>query len=316
MRAAWRVRPASILPALMAAGRQRRIKAADVERAIAARAAPRPSALPDLVPTPRVRPRQPQALPSTSLRFSIGKRINVDRLPDLIADLADTPGLMAGCQVPGRLFWPPTSASPSERRRAAVIGLAADDFRYVSAPLVAACQPSRRRTAPHGTLPRPMMLLDGISALPVRRMPPAGWAASLGVGAMRAAFRPDADGRAVARRTCHFRSARSTTPLLDPRRQAPARAHSCILLENPLRSSRKLSPESHHGLLLTDEQKHDRRNRAQGRRPFRPRLLARARRREKLSRSEFWRRSARPACAASRCPSNMAAPASACWRWR
>ncbi len=184
------------LRGLDGSGPRGRIKAADVERAIAAKgAAPHPPAA------------QPSEV-SRAAAFSAGvdvditallaltEQINSD-LPELHAELAHFVAL-AAAKVSGVLSEPLVIglAANRERGEGTASLLAGGDCRTLSG-LIAQAKNSAAAAdaaAPHGTV-WIERALEGISFFSAD--PPSGWAASLTIGAVREAFRPDAERRAV-----------------------------------------------------------------------------------------------------------------------
>ena len=185
------------LRGLDGSGPRARIKVADVEHAIAAkRAALRPLAL--QAPAEASRAGTFSAgvdIDSTAL-LALVEQINSD-LPDLQADLVHFVAL-AVAKVSGVFSEPPVIglAANSDAGEGAASHLAAADFRTLSGVIAQAKNSAAvgDTTAPHGTLCIERVL-DGISFF--SNEPPSGWAASLTIGAIREAFRPDAEGRAV-----------------------------------------------------------------------------------------------------------------------
>jgi len=184
------------LRGLDGSGPRGRIKAADVERAIAAQAA---------VPT-RQAPLAAAEV-SRAATFSTGVEIDVtavlalvdqinNDLPELHADLAHFVAL-AAAKVSGVFAEPPILGLASHRENgegAASLLTGADCRTLTSVVARAKTSAAAANVAPQGTLwIEPAS--EGISFLSAD--PPSGWAASLTIGAAREAFRPDAEGRAV-----------------------------------------------------------------------------------------------------------------------
>jgi pyruvate dehydrogenase E2 component (dihydrolipoamide acetyltransferase) len=180
------------LRGLDGSGPRGRIKAADVERAIAAKGtAPRPSAAP--VPADAARSAAFSAgveIDITAL-VALVDQINAD-LPELHADLAHFVALAAG-KVSGVFAEPPILglAAHAGNREGAASVLSSADCRTLSSVIARA---KNSVAAARGTL-WIERALDGISFFSAD--PPNGWPASLAVGAVREAFRADAEGRAV-----------------------------------------------------------------------------------------------------------------------
>jgi pyruvate dehydrogenase E2 component (dihydrolipoamide acetyltransferase) len=185
------------LRGLDGSGPRGRIKAADVERAIAAKgSAPRPSTV------------QAPAEVSRAAMFSAGVDIDITALlaltghinsdlPDLHADLVHFVAL-AVAKVSGVFSEPPIIgvAANGDAGEGAASRLAAGDCRTLSGVIAQAknSMAAGDTAAPHGTfwIER---ALEGISFF--SNEPPSNWAASLTISAIREAFRPDAEGRAV-----------------------------------------------------------------------------------------------------------------------
>jgi pyruvate dehydrogenase E2 component (dihydrolipoamide acetyltransferase) len=182
---------------LAGSGPRGRIKAADVERALAAKkAVPQPSAAP-----------APAAEAARAATFSAGVEIDVTALlalteqinsdvPELRADLAHFVALAVAKTAgvfPEPLVMGLTANREGGEWTASV--LAATDCRTLSG-VIAQAKKSASPSAgqPPGTL-WIERALDGISFFSAD--PPAGWAAALAIGAVREAFRPDPKGRAV-----------------------------------------------------------------------------------------------------------------------
>jgi pyruvate dehydrogenase E2 component (dihydrolipoamide acetyltransferase) len=178
---------------LVGSGPRGRIKAADVEQAIAER---------NVTPTAQAAP----APASRAAAFNAGIDIDVTALlalaeqingslPDLHADLMHFVAL-AAAKVSGVFAAPPVFGLASQHRdgEGAARLLAGADCRTLTSVIAAAKSPATPDIAPSGTL-WIERALEGISFLSAD--PPAGWSAALAIGAVRGAFRPDPDGRAV-----------------------------------------------------------------------------------------------------------------------
>ena len=187
---------------LAGSGPRGRIKAADVERAIAQRqAAPAPSAAPGpvakAVPAPDAEAvrtavfRAGVEIDVTAL-LALAEQINND-LPDLHADLAHFVAL-AAAKTAGVLSEPIVLGLAASRDGEAAEGsvLAAADCRTLGS-VVARAQDSAGGVE-RGTL-WIERALDDIAFFSAD--PPQGWSAVLAIGAEREAFRPDPEGRAV-----------------------------------------------------------------------------------------------------------------------
>jgi len=177
---------------LEGSGPRGRVKAADVERALAA---PAPQA--PLAP----------AETSRAATFSAGVEIDITALLALVeqingdllelhADLVHFVALGAA-KVSGVFAEPPILGLASHRENgegAASLLTGADCRTLTSVVARAKTSAAAANVAPQGTLwIEPAS--EGISFLSAD--PPSGWAASLTIGAAREAFRPDAEGRAV-----------------------------------------------------------------------------------------------------------------------
>jgi len=118
-------------------------------------------------------------------------------LPDLQADLVHFVAL-AVAKVSGVFSEPRIIglAANSDAGEGAASRLTAADCRTLRGVIAQAKNSAAvgDTTAPHGTL-WIERVLDGISFF--SNEPPSNWAASLTIGAIREAFRPDAEGRAV-----------------------------------------------------------------------------------------------------------------------
>jgi pyruvate dehydrogenase E2 component (dihydrolipoamide acetyltransferase) len=183
------------LRGLAGSGPRGRIKAADVERSLAAKkAVPQPSAA--------------TAEAARAATFSAGVEIDVTALlalteqinsdvPELRADLAHFVAL-AAAKTSGVFLEPLAMALAANRESGEGTAslLAGAECRTLSA-LIAQAKNSAATSggsAPSGTL-WIERALDGIYFFSAD--PPAGWAAALAIGAVREAFRPDREGRAV-----------------------------------------------------------------------------------------------------------------------
>jgi pyruvate dehydrogenase E2 component (dihydrolipoamide acetyltransferase) len=186
------------LRGLAGSGPRGRIKAADVERAHAAKKAVLP---PSAAPAPA-------AEAARAATFSAGVEIDVTALlalteqinsdvPELRADLAHFVAL-AAAKTSGVFPEPLVMALAANRESGEGTAslLAGAECRTLSA-LIAQAKNSAATSggsALSGTL-WIERALDGISFFSAD--PPAGWAAALAIGAVREAFRPDREGRAV-----------------------------------------------------------------------------------------------------------------------
>ncbi|MBI2714325.1 MAG: E3 binding domain-containing protein [Rhizobiales bacterium] len=185
-------RNAGIELAAIPAANNRRIRAADVETAIARRAA---------AATPA-----PQCLSAAGFTF-IGTEVSVDRLLRLIADIAEgIPGLTP---APVHFVILAAARALADHGVAPVIGLQHADF----PPCIFDSDACRRLStivaadrAGIGTAAAAMMLLvaDNTDATLVARMPLLGCGATLGVGAINRVFRPNAAGAPVLRAELHL----------------------------------------------------------------------------------------------------------------
>jgi pyruvate dehydrogenase E2 component (dihydrolipoamide acetyltransferase) len=220
------------LRGLDGSGPKGRIKAADVERAIAAmEVAPKQAA-----PTPAEAPR--------AVTYSAGVDVNItvllalsdqinSNLPELHAGLVHFVAL-AVAKVSGVFSEPPIIglAANSDAGEGAASRLAVADCRTLSGVIaqVKNSAAARDSAAPHGTL-WIEQVLEGISFFSAE--PPSGWAASLTIGAAREAFRPDAEGRAVgAALVTIMLTARAS--LLDPQQGQRLLRALRQMLEGPL----------------------------------------------------------------------------------
>jgi pyruvate dehydrogenase E2 component (dihydrolipoamide acetyltransferase) len=174
-------------------GPRGRIKAADVARAIAAKeAAPRTQAV--LASEEASRPATYRAgveIDVTAL-LALTEQINND-LPDLHADLPHFVAL-AAAKVSGVFSEPLVMglAADNKKGEGAAYVLSGADCRTLSGVIAQARNSGS--TAPPGTL-WIERALEGVSFFSAD--PPTGWAASLTIGAVRDAFRPDPEGRAL-----------------------------------------------------------------------------------------------------------------------
>jgi pyruvate dehydrogenase E2 component (dihydrolipoamide acetyltransferase) len=221
------------LRGLDGSGPRGRVKAADVERAIAAKgSAPRPSVVPAPAEAWRAATFSAGVDIDITALLAFTEQINGD-LPDLRADLAHFVAL-AVAKVPGVFSEPLVIglAASGDGGEGAARLLAGADCRTLSG-VIARTKNSATAldaAAPHGTLWIDRAL-DGILFLSAD--PPAGWAASLAVGAMREAFRPDADGRA-ARAALVTIVLTARAALLDPQQGQRLLRELRHLLEAPL----------------------------------------------------------------------------------
>jgi pyruvate dehydrogenase E2 component (dihydrolipoamide acetyltransferase) len=178
-------------------GPRGRVKAIDVERALAEKkVARRPSAAP-----------VPVAVAERAATFSAGIEIDItallalterinDHLPDLHADLAHFVAL-AAAKTSGVFSQPLVIglAANTESGEGTASILAATDCRTLSGAIAQARKSvSASAGAPSGTL-WIERALDGISFFSAD--PPPGWSAALAIGYARETFRPDPEGRAV-----------------------------------------------------------------------------------------------------------------------
>jgi pyruvate dehydrogenase E2 component (dihydrolipoamide acetyltransferase) len=185
------------LRSLDGSGPRGRIKAADVERAIAAKEpAPRPLAVPAPAEASHAATFSAGVDIDITALLALTEQINSD-LPELHADLAHFVAL-AAAKVSGVFSEPLVMglATSRESGEGASRRLTASDCRTLSG-LIAQAKDSVAASdaaATRGTL-WIERALEGISFFSAD--PPSGWAASLTIGAAREAFRPDAEGRAV-----------------------------------------------------------------------------------------------------------------------
>jgi pyruvate dehydrogenase E2 component (dihydrolipoamide acetyltransferase) len=185
------------LHGLDGSGPRGRIKAMDVERAIAEKAAtPSQQAAPAPADGSRAATYSAGVEVDIIALLSLNERINSD-LPELHADLAHFVAL-AAVKVSGVFSAPPVIglAANNESGEGTASLLAGPDCRTLSGLVgrTKASAAARDTAAPHGTL-WIERALEGIAFFSVD--PPSGFAASLMIGAVREAFRPDAEGRAV-----------------------------------------------------------------------------------------------------------------------
>jgi pyruvate dehydrogenase E2 component (dihydrolipoamide acetyltransferase) len=185
------------LRSLDGSGPRGRIKAADIERAIAAKEpAPRPLAVPAPAEASHAATFSAGVDIDITALLALTEQINSD-LPELHADLAHFVAL-AAAKVSGVFSEPLVMglATSRESGEGASRRLTASDCRTLSG-LIAQAKDSVAASdaaATRGTL-WIERALEGISFFSAD--PPSGWAASLTIGAAREAFRPDAEGRAV-----------------------------------------------------------------------------------------------------------------------
>jgi pyruvate dehydrogenase E2 component (dihydrolipoamide acetyltransferase) len=178
-------------------GPRGRVKAADVERAIAQKRAA--ASAPSMAAAPAA-----EAAPAAT--FSAGAEIDITALlalaqeinkdwPDLHADLTHFVALSAakvsGAFAEPRIFGLARQCGDGEGAAALVGGA---DCRTLTSLIANAKAPAATDAAPRGTL-WIERALAGVSFLSAD--PPTGWTAALTIGDVREAFRPDADGRAV-----------------------------------------------------------------------------------------------------------------------
>jgi pyruvate dehydrogenase E2 component (dihydrolipoyllysine-residue acetyltransferase) len=221
------------LRGLEGSGPRGRIKAADIERAIAAKgSAPRPSAVPAAAEASRAATYSAGVEIDVTALLSLTEQINGD-LPDLRADFAHF-AVLAAAKVAGVFSEPlviglAANRESGERKVSLVAGA---DCRTLSG-LIAQAKNSAAvldAAAPRGTL-WIERALDGISFLSAD--PPSGWAASLTIGAVSELFRPDAEGRAVrAARVAIVLTARAS--VLDPQQGQRLLREIRHMLEAPL----------------------------------------------------------------------------------
>ena len=221
------------LRGLDGSGPRGRIKAADVERAIAAKgSAPRPSVVPAPGEASRAATFSAGVDIDITALLALTEQINGD-LPDLRADLAHFVTL-AVAKVPGVFSEPLVIglAASGDGGEGAARLLAGADCRTLSGVIA---QTKNSATALDAAAPLGTLwidrALDGILFLSAD--PPAGWAASLAVGAMREAFRSDADGRA-ARAALVTIVLTARAALLDPQQGQRLLRELRHLLEAPL----------------------------------------------------------------------------------
>ena len=184
------------LRGLDGSGPRGRIKAADVERAIAQRKI-EPAIFSEATPA---------AEASRAATFNAGIDVDVtallvlaeqinSNLPDLHADLMHFVAL-AAAKVSGVFAEPPIFGLATQRGdgEGAASLVAGADCRTLTSIVARAKAPAVADIAPRGTL-WIERALDGISFFSAD--PPAGWSAALTIGAVREAFRPDPEGRAA-----------------------------------------------------------------------------------------------------------------------
>ena len=214
-------------------GPRGRIKAADIERAIAANKIARQ--LP-MAPAPAESSRAATFSAGVEIDItallSLNQQINRD-LPDLNADLMHFVAL-AVVKVSGVFSDPPIIglAANNESGEGAAIRFASADCRTLRGVITQAKNSAAAldAAAPHGTL-WIERALEGISFFSAD--PPSGWAASFTIGAVREAYRPDAEGRAVrAALVTIVLTARAS--LLDPQQGQRLLRGLRHLLEAPL----------------------------------------------------------------------------------
>jgi pyruvate dehydrogenase E2 component (dihydrolipoamide acetyltransferase) len=172
-------------------GPRGRIKAADVERAVAAA---RATIAPPIATASVARAVMHSAgteIDVTSL-LALSAQINND-LPDLHADLAHYI-VLAAAKAADVFPEPPVIGLAAGREGEQVGVFARADCRTLSSVIAQAARPATSNAPPRGTLwIEPA--LAGISFLSAD--PPDGWSAALHAGAVRETFRPDAAGRPV-----------------------------------------------------------------------------------------------------------------------
>jgi pyruvate dehydrogenase E2 component (dihydrolipoamide acetyltransferase) len=230
-------RNAGIELATITAANNRRIRAADVETAIARRAAAAKLALslglhrtsvPSLAPVP-----QAQRLRAAGFTF-LGTEVSIDRLLRLIADIAEAvPDLMP---APVHFVILAAARALAEHGVVPAIGLQHDDF----APRIFdpdACRSLSTIVAADragiGTAAGAMMLLvaDHTDATLVARTPSLGCDATLGVGAINRVFWPNEAGAPVLRAALHLNFCLRDDAALPESKDLLGRIRE--LLENP-----------------------------------------------------------------------------------
>jgi pyruvate dehydrogenase E2 component (dihydrolipoamide acetyltransferase) len=181
------------LRALDGSGPRGRIKAADVEAAIATRRSAKPQAAAEVAGIATYRA---AVEIDVSALLALNKQINSD-LPDLHADLAHYVVLAAAKAAD--IFREPAIfglATSGEGDAAVVNVFPSADCRTLSG--VIAQIKSSPATSPASSRQGTLWIepaQDGIAFLAAD--PPPGWSASLNIGAVREAFRADAEGRPV-----------------------------------------------------------------------------------------------------------------------
>ncbi len=231
-------REAGIELANVAATNNRRIRAADVETAIARRAA---AAVPAALPA-RHHPLEPPLVPASSqaghpaAAFAfLGTQVNADRMLRLIADIAEVNPELA----PAHVHFVVLAAARAlvDRGIAPVIGLQHDHLaRHIYGPdtyrrlstIVAA---DRANSSPPSATVT-LLISDCNDATVVANTPSPGCAATLGVGAINRVFRPDATRTAVLRAEFDLVLCLRDDVALPDDRGLLARIRA--LLENPL----------------------------------------------------------------------------------
>jgi pyruvate dehydrogenase E2 component (dihydrolipoamide acetyltransferase) len=184
-------------------GPRGRIKAADVERAVAAgRAAialPATAAAPDAVPA--VVHRAGVEIDVTSL-LALNAQINGD-LPDLHAELAHYV-VLAAAKAADVFPKPPVIGLAAGRKgeQGTSNVFASADCRTLGGVVAQAARPAATSNAPPGGTLWIEPALAGLSFFSTD--PPRGWSAALHVGAARDTFRPDAEGRPVGVALAHI----------------------------------------------------------------------------------------------------------------
>ena len=181
---------------LNGSGPRGRIKAADVERAIAAgRPTISPPAAGATTEAMRAAVHSAGAEIDVTSLLALNAQINSD-LPNLHADLAHYV-VLAAARVRDVFHEPPLIglAQNGEGDGVGVSVFASADCRTLSGAVAQAARPAASSDASlRGTL-RIECALPGISFFTAN--PPDGWSAALHVGAVRDSFRPDADGQPV-----------------------------------------------------------------------------------------------------------------------
>jgi pyruvate dehydrogenase E2 component (dihydrolipoamide acetyltransferase) len=213
-------------------GPRGRIKAVDVERAIAQKkAAPgAPVEAAPVIEAARAATFSAGVEIDVTALLVLAEQINSD-LPDLHANLMHFVAL-AAAKVSGVFAAPPIFGLAPRRDdgEGAASLVAGADCRTLTSVIARAKAPAATDIAARGTL-WIERAQDGISFFSAD--PPAGWLAALTIGAVREAFRPDPEGRAV-------RAASVTIVLtvrasaLDPQQGQRLLRQICHLLEAPL----------------------------------------------------------------------------------